>query len=178
VIVLGLDISTSNVGLCVFKNDKLVLAEAISLSKIKCSFDKAEIVKKKLKELNKLQVDRILIEENLQSFRSGFSSAKTISSLAKFNGIVSYISQSVFSIKPEFVNVIRARSACGIKINRKSDLSTKEQVLEWVESSSQFLNYKWPTKVMASGPRKGMVVKTDQCYDIADAAVLCLFACN
>mgnify|MGYP000686963513 CR=1 FL=1 len=35
----------------------------------------------------RIQEIKNFIEENLQSFRSGFSSAKTISTLAKFNGI-------------------------------------------------------------------------------------------
>ena len=177
-IVLGLDISTSNVGFCIFDNDKLLIADAINLSKNKCLFKKADIVKSVLLEIKKFNIDKILVEENLQSFRSGFSSAKTISSLSKFNGIVSYIAQTIFLVNPEFINVVHARSKCGIKIDRKSSLNTKEQVLNWVSASKQFSSFSWPTKILSSGPRKGQEIRTPQCYDIADAAVLCLYSCN
>jgi len=177
-VVLGLDISTSNVGFCIFNDKELLIADAINLSKNKCIFEKADLVKKVLLKIKKFNIDKILIEENLQSFRAGFSSAKTISSLSKFNGIVSYIAQTIFLIKPEFINVIHARSKCGIKIDRKSNLNTKEQVLNWVSSTKPFTNFIWPTKILSSGPRKGQEIKTPQCYDIADAAVLCLYSCN
>ena len=41
-------------------------------------------------------IQKIFIEENLQAFRPGFSSAKTLLTLARFNGIVSYLSQLEF----------------------------------------------------------------------------------
>ena len=40
--------------------------------------------------LSKNKVDSIYIEENLQSFRAGFSSARTLSTLSRFNGMVSF----------------------------------------------------------------------------------------
>ena len=174
--ILGLDISTSNIGYCIFKNGELINAGAIELPSKKCMFEKAVHTSEILKELKKYKISRILIEENLQSFRSGFSSAKTISTLAKFNGIISYISNTTFNIKPEFINVNHARKKCGIKIDRKSKKNTKEQVLEWVSQQPQFKNFDWPTKILKNGPRRGVTVLKPQCYDIADAAVLCIFA--
>ena len=84
----------------------------------------------------------------------------------------------MFGIKPEFINVNHARKKCGIKIDRKSSKNTKEQVMEWVSEQEQFANFKWPTKILKNGPRRGQTILKPQCYDIADAAVLCLYTIN
>ena len=89
--------------------------------------------------------------------------------LARFNGVVSFMVQDIFGIKPEFLNVNAARKSLEIKMDRKSDLSTKEQVLSWVRGE---VDYEWPTRVMKSGPRKGQVVLEDYVYDMADAYVI------
>ena len=57
----------------------------------------------------------------------------------------------------------------GIKIDRKSELSTKEQVLSWTQQRS---DYHFPTRVLKSGKRKGMEVFCDEAYDMADAFVI------
>lgn len=177
-VILGLDISTAIIGYCLFENNNLSLAGSLDLSKLKCMFEKSAAVENHFKQITDKKIDRILIEENLQSFRSGFSSAKTISTLAKFNGIVSYISSKIFHLKPEFINVNHARKVCGIKIDRKKDKNTKEQVLEWVQQNNKFKGFLWPTKTLKSGPRKGTTILRQDCYDIADAAVLCLYTLN
>lgn len=177
--ILGLDISTSNLGFCIFEEKKLYDAGAISFKSGKSLYTKAEEVEILFEEINKtVEINRILIEENLQSFRSGFSSAKTISTLAKFNGIVSYIAFRKFNLQPEFMNVSSARSKAGLKIERKSSDSTKDQVLNWVKTKPEFSSFSWPTKTLKSGPRKNLCVDSPSCYDIADAAILCFAAVN
>jgi hypothetical protein len=74
-------------------------------------------------------------------------------------------------IKPDFMNVNHARKSVGLKINRKSSLSTKEQVFEWVKQNGM-ADFPWPTKMLKSGPRKGLVIFDDSCYDISDAFVI------
>ena len=172
---LGLDISTSNVGWCILNKDshELIDAGAIELSKKKCIFDKCKEVRHKLSSLNILYpISSISIEENLQAFRPGFSSAKTIVTLARFNGMVTLMCHDEYSVKPEFLNVNHARKAVGLKINRKSDLSTKDQVLEFVKKKLE--TFQWPTRTLKSGVRKGLVIPADSCYDIADAYVIAL----
>ena len=119
---------------------------------------------------SRLPITRILIEENLQAFRPGFSSAKTIVTLARFNGIVTYLCSEVFDIEPEFMNVNSARKTVGLKIDRKSDQSTKDQVLDFAKS--RILDFDWPTRTLKSGARKGLVIPADCCYDIADAYII------
>jgi len=181
VLVLGLDISTSITAYSLMdteapQSDCLVKSEGIHLSQHKSIYDKAECFKAVLLELHKkYQIDEIIVEEALQSFRRGFSSAKTLSTLSKFNGIICYLSEDIFKIPVELVNVTHARSSLGIKIDRKSDVNLKDQVFNWVSKRPEFESFLWPTKTMKSGPRKGKTINDPCCYDIADAAVMSLY---
>ena len=96
--ILGLDISTSIVGATVLNNEgEVIYCEAWDLRNKKdfpTLYEKAQRVKQKLAILydaKKHRFKTIFIEQSLMAFRPGFSSAKTILTLAKFNGIVSYI---------------------------------------------------------------------------------------
>lgn len=171
--ILGLDISTSCTGWCVIDdNQNLIDMGMINLSKSKSVYSKAVITRDCLKKiLARHKIKKVYIEENLQSFRSGFSSAKTLSTLARFNGIVSFISFEIFKIEPVHVNVNAARKSLGIKLIRKKDggKPTKDQVLDWVQSNTVFL---WPKKKLKSGPRKGQEINDPGCFDMADAYVI------
>jgi hypothetical protein len=138
-------------------------------------FSKAEEAEKVINKLIKLNnIQAIGIEQNLQSFRSGFSSAHTLSSLARFNGILSYIVYKESGLRPDFINVNSARKSAGLKVIRKSagGAPVKEQVLNWAQSKISSSDYEWPTKILKSGPRKGEEIFEPGCYDIADAYVI------
>ncbi len=174
--ILGLDISTSCTGWSILSSvGSLVDIGYIRLAKAETMYQKAERVKHaliKIKEEHNIK--NIYIEQNLQAFRAGFSSAKTIDKLARFNGIISYISYDIFDINPKFLNVNRARKSLGITIIRKKDggLPTKEQVLDWVSNEITGESFLWPRKTLKSGPRKGSEVLLVECYDMADAYVI------
>jgi|TARA_Y100000310_G_scaffold114582_1_gene113064 hypothetical protein len=175
--VLGLDISTSCTGWCILNDGKFTMG-FIDLSKEKSTFKKAGIVREKISELNIFNdITHVFIEENLQSFRSGFSSANTLSKLARFNGIVSYICFDEFSIEPIFLNVNSARKNLGIKIKKEKEcgISTKDQILNWVRLDTSKSKNIWPEKTLKSGPRKGIVILDPKCYDMADAYVIAKF---
>tara|TARA_Y100000310_G_scaffold85900_1_gene82713 strand:- start:3613 stop:4182 length:570 start_codon:yes stop_codon:yes gene_type:complete len=178
-ISLGLDVSTSCTGWAIFdESGKFSDMGTIVLSKIPDLYEKAQKVRDSLQDiLSKNKVDSIYIEENLQSFRAGFSSARTLSTLSRFNGMVSLISYEVFSVKPEHINVNAARKSLGIKLVRKKDggAPTKEQVLNWVDNDLRFIksSYLWPLKVLRGGPRKGQEILDPVAYDMADAYVIC-----
>ena len=177
-ITLGLDISTSIVGMSLFLNNKLIKLRHVDLTKTKCMFDKAnkfeiDFVMKILKDINDndINISKIYIEDTLQSFSRGLSSAKTLMQLSRFNGIVSNIVFRITRIKPVFINVNTARKLLGIKIDKNSDKDKKEQIMEWVDSDLG--GYNWPTKIISRGPNKGRVKYEKFCYDIADAYVIC-----
>lgn len=115
--ILGLDISTSITGLCVLDDDgNIISTDYIDLRKEKDFFKKVkkakEIIGATIKEKN---IKEVWIEQSLQAFRPGLSSAKTLLTLAKFNGILSWtIWES--GITPEYVGASSARKTCGIKV--------------------------------------------------------------
>ena len=61
------------------------------------------------------KIKAIYIEEPLMSFQAGMSSAKTISTLMRFNGIVSWICADVTDLRPEFISAATARKSYGVK---------------------------------------------------------------
>ena len=169
--ILALDISTSITGYCIFDKNNVVNIGHIDLRKEKDFFRKVDTIKAKIIELdNKYKFKGVAIEEPLQSFARGLSSAKTLFTLAKFNGIIQYI---VFSLGliPTVINVNNARKLVGIKIDKKDKTkNTKQQVLEQVQQLNSTLI--WPKRTLKSGPRKGLEIYDDSCYDRADAYVI------
>jgi hypothetical protein len=151
--ILGLDVSTSITGATLLDKDgNIVFNEAWDTRKFKDLFDKAEFVKERIKHVygnyghyggsvDNICIRHIYIEQSLQSFRSGFSSAKTLSTLSRFNGIVSWICFNYFRIKPEYIAATTARKLCGIKVPRGN--KAKDIVLQHVinTESSFVLEY-------------------------------------
>ena len=131
--ILGLDVSTSITGATVLDNEgKIVYNEAWDTRKYKDFFKKAEYVEKRIDELrnNGFGIERVYIEQSLQSFRSGFSSAKTLSTLARFNGVVSWLVYRILQTEPEYIAATSARKLCGITVPRGT--KAKEVVIKYV----------------------------------------------
>ena len=159
------------------KRRRLLGAGAIELSKEDTVYGKAEVVAENLRSIAaEHAVSRIVIEEPLQRFTRGLSSANTIAALLRFNGIVAYLAQKELHLSPDMVSVTAARSTFGIKIPRGST-NGKDIVLAWVKSQPEFKDFSWPTKVLRGGPRRGQTIEDKVCYDIADAAVMGLYGC-
>ncbi len=168
--ILALDISTSCTGWCVFDENGYRDTGYIDLSKHKGMYEKAGRIKTELLNLIiKYPYSKVVVEENLQAFRPGLSSAKTLMTLAQFNGVVRWICHADLNADVESINVNTARKSVGLKIDRKSKKKTKEQVLEWVSGQEDIA---WPTKVLKSGPNKGKIRLIEQCFDMADAYVI------
>jgi len=159
-VILGLDISTSIVGVCVMNDNKIVHTEYIDLRKVGNFFEKARKVEDSLKEIKKNHnIEHIFIEQALMFFRRGGSTAKTMSVLQRFNGIVSWQSYQLFDMEPNYITPISARSKCGIKVAKGK--KAKEVVMEHFIESEEF-------EIIYT--RHGNVQK--YCYDIADAVVV------
>lgn len=118
--ILGLDISTSIVGYTILdKENKIIECDCIRLEKFKDFFVKTKNVKNKLEALaKKNNITNVYVEESLQAFTPGYSSASTIQSLAKFNGVVSWLCFEIFDVIPEYISAGTARKFCGIKVPR------------------------------------------------------------
>lgn len=183
VVIIGLDISTSVLGICAIDAENPMEPIEISwlrLQKFKDMWQKAEEVKKILNKVKnriykshgKNIVFRIGYEEPLQRLSTGrggrmMSSASTIVKLARFNGIVGYIAAEVFGdARPIGYTPHEARKHCGIKIKKgigvKEKVQTFEQVVERI--GDEWLVHR--TK------RDGEVVVRDECLDASDAWVV------
>ena len=116
--ILGLDISTSITGYTILDHDgSLLVCDHIDLRKEKNFFNKIQMVNTQLEELEiEYNIEHVYIEQSLQSFRSGFSSAQTLSLLSKINGIVSWLCYNMFYGEPKYLAATSARKLCGIKI--------------------------------------------------------------
>ncbi len=130
--ILGLDISTSITGYTVLDYEgNIVACNHIDLRKEKNFFKKIQIVNSRLESIvDEYEVESVYIEQSLQSFRSGFSSAQTLSLLSKINGIVSWLCYNLFYGEPNFLGATSARKECGIKVPRGQ--KAKEVVLQFV----------------------------------------------
>lgn len=176
--LLSLDISTSCTGYCVFDQNELLHYDYIDLSKHKGMFEKAAEVQTQIKKISNIyNITDVCVEENLQAFRPGLSSAKTLMTLAQFNGVVRWICYEIFAVEVTAINVNSARKAVGLKINRKIKSSTKEQVYDFVKaknnnSVNDKIKIQWPSKILKSGPNKGQLRIRNEAYDIADAYII------
>ena len=133
--ILGLDVSTSITGVTVVdRSGGILYCESIDTrnkNHFPTLLHKAEVIKSNLEALkHQYDISHVFIEESLQSFRSGFSSAKTLSTLSKINGIVSYLAYEVFNITPLYLSATSARKSCGIKVPRGQ--KAKEIVLKFL----------------------------------------------
>ena len=116
--ILGLDISTSIIGYTILDEANTIIeCDCIRLEKFKDFFIKAKNTKNKLSNLaGKYDITAVYIEESLQAFKPGFSSAGTIQALSKFNGVVSWLCNEIFDLTPEYISAATARKFCGIKV--------------------------------------------------------------
>mgnify|MGYP003110480546 CR=1 FL=1 len=164
--ILGLDVSTSITGATVIDNKgNVLMCEAWDTRKHKNFFKKAAYIRTRILDTKiEFPITRVVIEQSLQMFRPGFSSAKTLTALSKFNGVVSWMCYRVIGVEPEYVSATTARKAAGIRVPRGT--KAKEVVLEHVKNSIPNFEYEL-TK--AGNPKPGT-------YDRADSVVLALSA--
>jgi len=174
VVDLGLDISTATVGVCLLeqKTGKLKLLTHKKLTKFEDEYAKAENFDIEALGVSKDKyiISRIFIEEAAKKFSPGFSSASTIMTLGRFNGIISYMVYSCFGVKPVMINVRSARAKLGIKIDSKDkSKTTKQKILEAVLSMHPDDKW-WDVKKIDSN---GFPQYSKANEDRADSYVIC-----
>lgn len=179
---LGLDISTNCIGLAVLNSKTGALRYLkfvkLSSSKFEDEYDKAQYFRSeflKIIEDNILSTEsikKIYIEEAAKKFSPGFSSAQTISSLCRFNGMISLMMYEIFGVKPTAVNVRSARKALGIKIDYKDkSMDTKSKILEW--GLKNHPTFPWTTHLAKTGKNKGQTIYDVGNGDALDAFIIC-----
>ena len=175
-LVLGLDVSTSCTGVCIIDNsvqpdDKgsnILLLDKIEFKGCGTFFEKADRVHSELlRHVSRLRETPAVfaLEEPLLGFQKGMSSAATITTLMRFNGIVSYIGRSLFHVDPVYISAAHARKLCGIKMQRTAvaGMSGKEQVFKHM-SENDLKHVVWDKK------KSGQPI--DASRDMTDAYVI------
>ena len=158
--ILGLDVSTSITGATLLdEQGRVVYNEDWDTRKYKNFFQKAEAIDAKMALLPAAPT-RVFVEQSLQSFRSGFSSARTLSSLSRFNGVVSWICYRRYAIEPEYLAATSARKTCGITVPRGQ--KAKEVVLKYILDNVPEVIIEYTRH---GNPKPG-------CYDRADSWVI------
>lgn len=173
---LGLDISTSVVGVCLIdENEQAIVFDAVKLTSttLNSMWDKAD---RGIEEIKKLvgdkKVERIYVEANAKMFSTGFSSADTLFTLAKFNGLISYLSHKAFKAEVVDVNVTSARKAVGFKNAKVDKRPVKEKVFDYVQALHPELP--WKRHVAKTGKSQGQEVYNTEMKDACDAWVICV----
>lgn len=170
--ILGLDISTSITGVTVLTDEgSIIYNEAIDLTskKLDSVFKKAAYIKERLTEIKHLfYITNVFIEQSLNAFRPGLSSAQVILTLGKFNGIVSWICNEVYEMEPEYIGASTARKAVGIKVEKGQN--AKEVVLKNILVLEPSFKVEYTAQ---NNPKKGTYDRADS-YVIAKAGyILC-----
>lgn len=180
-LILGLDVSTSVTGVCIVDSEiepvdgnHIKFLDRIDFKGCDTLWEKADLVQSYLLGLRDAdfsigKIDRIAVEEPLMGFRTGMSSAQTITMLMRFNGIVSYIARKIFAQEPEYISSGHARKVCGIKLQKTAiGGPQKEQVFSHMQRND-LKHVQWQTK------KNGNIV--DWSRDATDAYCIARAAC-
>jgi Holliday junction resolvasome RuvABC endonuclease subunit len=163
--ILGLDVSTSITGATVIDKDGKVVYTTAWDTRNKKHFptliSKATWIEERLIDIGKkYKIKEIYIEKPLQFLSSGNSTAKTLSILYGFNGILSWICYQVFHREPYYLGANTARKACSIVVPRGT--KAKEAVLKYVLDNDPSFEVEYTRH---GNPKPGT-------YDRADSIVI------
>ena len=164
--ILGLDISTSITGATISSEGQIlesVYWDTRNKRYFPTIYQKAKFIKDKVEDLkDRHEITHIYIEQSLHSFRSGFSSAQTLSTLSRFNGIISWVCWDLFAIHPEMIAASSARKKAGVGIKRGDN--AKEKVLQFVLDNYPKITIEYTKH---GNPKPGML-------DMCDSIIIAL----
>ena len=165
--VLGFDISSTCIGICLLEIDeknKITLKYLDNIKPIKSIniIERVAHTRDKIKKLiEHLKPDYIAIEDLVQ-YLPGKSSANTIITLATFNRMIGLLAFDYLNKMPNLYNVMSIRH--GLKLSK--ELPSKEQMPDLVSSHLGI-------KFIYSIGKKGKIKSEN--YDMADAFAVALY---
>lgn len=138
-VILGLDVSTATIGISLVVIDDEKKIKPIEVTHLKLNipgryknaealFMKNNMFREKIEELNsKYVIDSVVIEEPLVSSNN----AITVSTLLKFNGIVSWTVYQVLNVIPEYISSYDARKFGMPQLMAIRKYNKKGEVIEY-----------------------------------------------
>jgi hypothetical protein len=114
---------------------------------------------------------RLCIEDPVERFRNGLSSAHTIALLARFNALTSRHARNRLNLDPLYIDATAARKAIGVPLLSKKKSGGVDQKTQCFNHlcTTVFINESWPRN------RNGKI--QPWCMDEVDAYVICLAGC-
>ena len=133
--ILGLDISSSKIGIALLDSDEIVISEVLKFKTSMSLEERAEIFEQRMRQINEQHVVYdVFVEQPAMMFKGGKTTAFTMATLQRFNGMCCYVVNIVFEMEAELINPLSARSALDIKVPRGIPSKEKKRVLiEWVK---------------------------------------------
>jgi len=132
-VILGLDVSTSRVGIAILDPDsQLIDCQAIKLNSKDTLEDRCFELERYLQvNYNQYFINDVYIEAPFVMFSGGKTTAMTMAKLQRFNGMVSWMVRNLYGTTATAIAANKARGLVGLKIKRGE--KTKMKVIEWVQ---------------------------------------------
>ena len=140
-VILGLDISTSKVGLSIVNyNKELLSCQVIKLNSKDTLEDRCFKIESYINNINSYNsinnkgyyIEEVFIESPFIMFSGGKTTAMTMAKLQRFNGMVCYMLYKSLKIVPVSIAANKARGLVGLKVKRGEN--TKLKAIEWVQN--------------------------------------------
>lgn len=176
-VILGLDISSSIVGITVldFETGNTIDIFPIVLNKEEDLLDKAAFFEAEIGDYldtKNFNVIAVGFEDFAKKFSGGASSIQTILTLARFNGHVEKIMWEEIGFKPTLINVRTARKLANI-VTSKENGDIKVQILNQVKAKLEIEGLDpWIYVTPTRGKNKGQKTLATCNFDMADSWVI------
>jgi hypothetical protein len=165
--ILGLDISTTTIGLTLLNTEGEV--EYIGYLKPvgDTMYEKVASAFKQLDgtPIKTFKISAIYAEQPNIMFKAGFSTAQTLSKILRFNGAFLFTLSQMYGILPYEVMAVSARKQVTGVGRFKTD--PKTAVFKWVDTNSK-TKIDWPT----SDKGKNQGQPRPECFDMADSYII------
>ena len=133
--ILGLDVSTTRIGWAVIDEDQSLIDSSFYKTDKDMTLEEraADFRTNVLDPLSIVhRIHEVRVEEPFSMFSGGKTTAKTMSSLQRFNGMISLLVLQVFGDPPTMVGSRTARARCGIKVPKGT--KAKKVIVEWADN--------------------------------------------
>ena len=165
--ILGLDISSSKIGIALLDDEQILISDVLKFKSSQSLEERAALFERRMRAIDTHHVVfDVYVEQPAIMFRGGKTTAFTMATLQRFNGMCCYALSQIFEMEASLINPNSARSVLGIKVPRK--VPSKEKKKAIIENISDRFGDQFQYNLTKHGnPQPG----TD---DRADALVVAL----
>jgi len=165
--ILGLDISSSKIGIALLDDEQIIISDVLKFKSSQSLEERAALFERRMRAIDTHHVVYdVYVEQPAIMFRGGKTTAFTMATLQRFNGMCCYALSQIFEMEASLINPNSARSVLGIKVPRK--VPSKEKKKAIIENISDRFGDRFQYNLTKHGnPQPG----TD---DRADALVVAL----